>query len=76
MKQELVDILAKYRLKTLEINLIDELDNLTKNQADQILDLILDKIEDCKPLYLEGESKDFTEGQEWTIRQIKNKLRS
>lgn len=29
-------------------------------------------IEQSKPLYIEGENKDFTAGQEYTIRQFKH----
>lgn len=36
---------------------------------------MIEMIEECKPLYLEGESKDFIDGQEWTIKQLINKIK-
>ena len=48
--------------------------------ADKILELmkshLLQEIKKAEPLRLQGESTDFTQGQEWTMRQIKQIIKN
>lgn len=49
-------------------------------EADKIIslfkDTLLKEIEKAEPLRLQGESPDFTQGQEWTMTQIKQIIKN